>query len=79
MHCICFSKALARCLGCARRTESEKTMAAFRLGMSLSAAMSSKNVGLWEPSPPTVRKDIFVANALWLQVSKTACYTPTMA
>ncbi len=33
-------------------------MAAFKLGISRSAAMSSKKVGLWEPSPPTVKNDM---------------------
>ena len=67
MHWLCCSKALVRCLRCARHTESENTIAAFRLGMSLSAAMSLKNVGLSEvPSPPTVRNDIFVAKSLRL-------------
>lgn len=79
MHWLCCSKALVRCLRCARRTESENTIAAFRLGMSLSAAMSSKNVGLWEPSPPTVRNDIFVAKSLRLKKSRTTSYISMMA
>ena len=55
---LCCEQSITVCSGWQVSTESEKTIAAFRLGISLSAAMSSKKVGLWEPSPPTVRNDM---------------------
>lgn len=39
-------------------TEREYMVAAFRLGMRLSAALISKNVGLVELSPPKETKDM---------------------
>lgn len=39
-------------------TDREYTVAAFKLGISLSAATSSKKVGLVDPSPPSATKDM---------------------
>ncbi len=56
--------------GATQRTDREYAAAAFRLGMSRSAATSSKKVGRAEPSPPTVTKDILL---------DAACYAPRSA
>lgn len=42
------------------RTDSEYTAAALRLGMSRSAAMSSKNVGRAASVPPSATKDMLL-------------------
>jgi hypothetical protein len=47
-------------------TEREYITAALRLGISRSAAISSKNVGRFEPSPPTVKNDIALNDAVFL-------------
>ena len=51
------SRAYLRALP-AKHTRGSRLLQAFRLGISRSAATSSKKVGLVEPSPPKDTKDI---------------------